>query len=191
MPVIKSIFTALLRTLPDRRQRGSQPYVSPISTEDLTGEYLLIGIPRSPSPKAESAVTSLLTNTHRNGFTVNLTDSEGYPSLFPPGAKLFDTGGSASRLQDLFSMLDRFTQVFQQSETEMIVINAARIEENVRIAEYDPGKSGEIAQHNINTLADCLSALPEENSQFVDSDAVPSAARDTHLVNFQESILYR
>lgn len=191
MVAIRSIFTAVLQRLPHRHQQRSQPYESSISTEDLTGEYLMLRIPPSPSPDVEAAVTTLLTETNRNGFAGNLTDSEGYPSLFPPGASRFDASGSTSRLQDLVSVLDRFTQVFQDSETGVIVINTARIQENVRIAEHDPSKSGRIARQNVDALADCLAALPEENRQFVDSDAVPATARDRHLVNFQESFLYR
>lgn len=74
---------------------------------------------------------------------------------------------------------------------DVIVLNAARIEETIRIAEYDPGKSGMIAQRNIDTLAACLSTLPEDRFRFVDSDTVPTDTRDSHLITFQEAILYR
>lgn len=94
-------------------------------------------------------------------------------------------------MQDLISLLDRFTQVFRQREAEVIVINAARIGENVRIAERDPGKSGQIARQNVDALADCLAALPASNSTFVDSDEVPTNVRDRHLVCFRESVHYR
>ena len=191
MPTIKSLFTNALRHLPHHHRSNSKRYVSPISTDDLTGEYLLIEIPESPSPDAETALTTLLTETHRNGFTVDLTDREGYPSLFPPGANLFDTDNSASRLQNFVSVLDRFTHVFHRSETDVIVLNAARIEENVRIAESDRGKSGGIARANLDALGDCLSALSAEQYRFANNDAVPAAIRDSHLVDFHESVLYR
>lgn len=190
MPTIKSFFGGVWRCLPTP-YRSKQQYVSPISTNDLTGEYLLIDIPKSPSPDAETALTALLTETHRNGFTAGLTDREGYPSLFPPGASLFDTDDAASRLQNLVSVLDRVTHVFRRSETNVIVLNAARIEENIRIAESDPGKSGEIAQRNLDALGTCLSALSADRCRFADGDAVPEATRDSHLIDFRESVLYR
>lgn len=190
MPALHSLLTHVLQHLPAHHQQSKQ-YTSPISPEDLDGEYLLIELPETVSPDAEAALTTLLTETHQNGFTASLTASEGYPSLFPPGAGLFDTTGSASRLQDIISLLDRFTYVFRRRETNAIVLNAARIEENIRIAERDPGKSGLIAQQNIDALAACLSTLADDHYQFVDSDAVPAATRDNHLVTFQETILYR
>lgn len=190
MPTIKSLYTSALQHLPVHYHRSKQ-YVSPISTDDFTGEYLLIEIPDPLSPDAEAALTTLLTETHRNGFTAELTDREGYPSLFPPGASLFDTDGSASRLQDILTLLDRFTHVFRQQDTDIIVLNAARIEVNIRIAERDPGKSGRIAQQNIDALATCLSALSDDQYRFVDSDAVPASTRDSHLITFKEAVLYR
>lgn len=189
MPPIKSLFTRAVKHFPPHQQ--SKQYTSPISIDDLTGEYLQIEIPESLSSDAESAVTALLTETHRNGFTVALTESEGYPSLFPPGASLFNTNDSTTRLQDLLSVLDRFTHVVRRGESDLIVLNAARIEENIRIAEHDPGKSGMIAQQNIDALASSLAALPDEYYQFIDSDAVPASTRDSHLITFQETILYR
>lgn len=190
MPALHSLLTHVLQHLPAHYQQPKQ-YTSPISPEDLDGEYLLIELPETVSPDAEAALTTLLTETHQNGFIASLTASEGYPSLFPPGASLFDTTGSASRLQDIISLLDRFTYVFRRRETDAIVLNAARIQENIRIAERDPGKSGLIAQQNIDALATCLSTLSDDHYQFVDSDAVPAATRDNHLVTFQETILYR
>lgn len=190
MSTIKSLCTGVLQHLPTRH-RESKRYDSPISVDDLTGEYLLIEIPESLSSDAEAAVTTLLTETHRNGFTAELTDSEGYPSLFPPGASLFDTDGSASRLQDIVSVLDRFTHVFRQREMDVIVLNAARIEENIRIAERDPGKSGLIAQRNVDALAAAVAALPGEHVRFADGDAVPATTRDGHLITFRETVLYR
>ncbi|MCL7417765.1 MAG: hypothetical protein M8354_08000 [Halalkalicoccus sp.] len=190
MQTIKSLFTGVLRRLPTRH-RDSGGYDSPISIDDLTGEYLLLEVPESLSPDAEAAVTTLLAETHRNGFTAELTDSEGYPSLFPPGASLFDTDGSGSRLQDVVSVLDRFTHVFRRQETDVIVLNAARIEENIRIAERDPGKSGLIAQRNVDALAAAVAALPGQHVRFVDGDAVPAATRDSHLITFRETVLYR
>ncbi|MFC6906551.1 hypothetical protein [Halalkalicoccus tibetensis] len=191
MPGIRSAITAIARFLPDVRRYRPRPYSSPISVDDLTGEYLLLEIPDAPSPETDAAVATLLTGTNRNGLATGLTDCEGYPSLFPPGASLFDADGSSSRLQDVVSAIDRVTHVFRRSGTEVVVINAARIEENVRIAEHDPGRSGEIARRNVEALADCLSALPAEHSTFVDGDAIPADVRDRHLVNFQESVLYR
>ncbi|ADJ16593.1 hypothetical protein [Halalkalicoccus jeotgali] len=190
MPALKSVFIDALRRLPISHQRSKQ-YTTPISPDDLTAEYLLIEIPEDLSSAAEGAVTTLLTETHRNGLTTELTDSEGYPSLFPPGASLFDTDGSTSRLQDILSVLDRFAHVFRRYNTNVVVLNAARIEENIRIAEHDPGKSGLIAQQNIDALASCLNALSDDQYGFVDSDAVPAASRDSHLVRFREAILYR
>lgn len=190
MPALHSLLTHVLQHLPTHYQRPKQ-YTSPILPEDLIGEYLLIEVPETVSPDAETALTTLLMETHQNGFIASLTASEGYPSLFPPGARLFDTTGSASRLQDILSLLDRFTYIFRRRETDAIVLNAARIEENIRIAEHDPGKSGMIAQQNIDALAACLSTLSDEHYRFVDSDAVPAATRDSHLVTFQETILYR
>lgn len=189
MPTIKSLFTRAFKHLPPQQQ--STQYTSPISVTDLTGEYLHIELPESLSADAESAVTALLTETHQNGLTVNLTASEGLPSLFPPGASLFNTNGSTSRLQDLLSVVDRFTHVVSRAESNVIVLNAARIAENIRIAEHDPGKSGMIAQQNIETLASALATLPDDCYQFVNSDAVPASARDSHLITFQEIILYR
>jgi hypothetical protein len=191
MSTIKSLFGGALRYLPQNNRSNAKQYVSPISTDDLTGEYLLIDIPESPSPDAEAALATLLTETNRNGLTVGLTDREGYPSLFPPGANLFDTDDSASRLQNLVSVLDRFTHVFRRSETDVIVLNAARIAENVRIAESDPGKSGEIARGNLDALGACLSVLSADQYRFANSDAIPAATRDSHLVDFHESVLYR
>ena len=190
MPALHSLLTHVLQYLPTHHQRPKH-YTSPILPEDLTGEYLLIEVPETVSPDAEAALEILLIETHQNGFIASLTASEGYPSLFPPGASFFDTTGSASRLQDILSLLDRFIYVFEQSETNSIVLNAARIEENIRIAEHDPGKSGMIAQQNIDALAACLSTLSDEHYRFVDSDAVPAAIRDSHLIAFQETILYR
>lgn len=190
MQTIKSLFTGVLRRLPTRH-RDSGGYDSPISIGDLTGEYLLLEIPDSLSPAAEAAVTTLLTETHRNGFTAGLTESEGYPSLFPPGASLFDTDGSGSRLQDVVSVLDRFTHVFRRRETDVIVLNAARIEENIRIAERDPGRSGSIARKNVDALAASLAALSADHARFVDGDAVPASTRDNHLITFRETVLYR
>ncbi|WP_066383270.1 hypothetical protein [Halalkalicoccus paucihalophilus] len=190
MQTIKSLFTGILRRLPTRH-RDSRGYDSPISIDELTGEYLLLEIPDTLSPDAEAAVATLLTETHRNGFTAGLTDSEGYPSLFPPGASLFDTDGSGSRLQDVVSVLDRFTHVFHRQETDVIVLNAARIEENIRIAEHDPGRSGRIAQRNIDALAASLAALSGDHARFVDGDVVPASTRDSHLITFQETVLYR
>lgn len=190
MPALHSLLTHVVQHLPAHHQRPKQ-YASPISPEDLDGEYLLIEVPETVSSDAEAALTTLLTETHQNGFVASLTASEGYPSLFPPGASLFDTTGSVSRLQDIISLLDRFTYVFRRRETDAIVLNAARIQENIRIAEQDPGKSGMIAQQNIDTLAACLSTLSDEHYRFVDSDAVPASTRDSHLIAFQETILYR
>lgn len=190
MRTLTSLFTSALQHLPARNQQPKQ-YTSPIPVDDLTAEYLLIEVPKTLSPDAEAAVTKLLTETHRNGLTAELTDREGYPSLFPPGASLFESDGSASRLQDIVSVLDRFTHVFRRRETDVIVLNAARIEENIRIAERDPGKSGLIAQQNVDALAGALSALSEDQYRFVDSNDVPAATRDNHLINFQEAILYR
>lgn len=190
MFTLKSIFTGVLQHVPARNGESGR-YSAPISSEDLTGEYLLLEVTEELSPEAEAAVTALLTETNRNGFTAELTDTEGDPSLFPPGASLFGAAESDGRLQGVLSVLDRFTHVFRSRGTDTIVINAARIEENVRIAEHDSGRSGKIAQRNVEALADCLSALPAENSTFVDGDAVPAATRDSHLIQFRETLLYR
>lgn len=190
MPGLRSIFTSALQHLPTHHQRPQQ-YTAPISTTDLPAEYLLIEISEDLSSDGEAAVATLLTETHRNGLTTGLTDTEGYPSLFPPGASLFETNDSGSRLQDILSVLDRFTHVFHRQETDVIVLNTARIEENIRIAEQDPGQSGLIAQQNIDALAVCLNTLSEEQYRFVNSDAVPASSRDGHLVKFREAILYR
>lgn len=189
MPTIKSLFTRALEQLSSHQQ--STQYTSPISVDDLTGEYLRIELPESLSSDAESAITALLTETHQNGVIVELTASEGLPSLFPPGASLFNTNGSTSRLQDLLSVVDRFTHVVRREESNVVVLNAARIAENIRIAEHDPGKSGMIAQQNLEALASALATLPDDCYQFINSDAVPTSARDNHLITFQETILYR
>lgn len=190
MPALKPFVRSALRRLSIPR-RESKQYAAPISVDDLTAEYLLIELPEELSPDAERAVTTLLGETHRNGLAAEWNDSEGYPSLFPPGASLFDTDDSTSRLQDVLSVLDRFAHVFQRRETSVVVLNAARIEENIRIAEHDPGKSGLIAQRNVDALAACLNVLPDERYQFVDSDAVPATSRDSHFVRFREALLYR
>ncbi|MFC6906689.1 hypothetical protein [Halalkalicoccus tibetensis] len=190
MFTLKSIFSGVLQHVPTGGGRPER-YSAPISPEELTGEYLLLEVTEELSPEAEAAVTALLTETHRNGFTAELTDTEGDPSLFPPGASLFGTAESDGRLQGVLSVLERFTHVFRSRGTDTIVINAARIEENVRIAEQDPGKSGTIAQRNVDALAECLTALTDEHYRFVDGDAVPSATRDSHLIQFRESLLYR
>jgi hypothetical protein len=190
MSPLKSLFTSVLQHLPTHSQRPKR-YTSPISSDDLTGEYLLIEIPERLLPDADAALITLLTATHRNGFTTELTDSEGYPSLFPPGASLSETDDSASRLQDIVSVLDRCTHVFHKRNTAIIVLNAARIEEHIRIAEHDPRKSGLIAQQNLDSLAACLTVLSNDQYWFVDSDAVPASTRDSHLITFKETLLYR
>lgn len=187
---IKSMSAALFQRLPSQHQEA-ESYTSPISEGELTGEYLLLRIPESLSDADEEAVKTLLTETNQNHDTKDLTKCEGYPSLFPPGTRLFATAAAESRIPDLETLIKRFNQIFRQEDEEVIVINTARIAENIRIAEQDSGKSGEIARQNIEALDASLSVLPDECTQFVDENEVPTAARDSHLISFKESALYR